>query len=44
MDLKSTKGAAYNLNYHLVWCLKYRRKILTGSMATHLTEPFKEIA
>jgi len=44
MDLKSTKGAAYNINYHLVWCPKYRRKILVDGIATRLTELFKEIA
>lgn len=44
MDLKSTKGAAYNINYHLVWCPKYRRKILTGSISNRLSELFKEIA
>lgn len=44
MDLKATKGAAYNINYHLVWCPKYRRKILVGNIATRLAELFKEIA
>lgn len=44
IELKRTKGATYNLNYHLVGCPKYRRKILVGAVATHLTELFKEIA
>jgi len=44
IELRSTKGAAYNLNYHLVWCPKYRRKILTGLIASRLSELFKEIA
>ena len=24
----STKRAKYNLGYHLIWCIKYRRKVL----------------
>lgn len=44
IELKSTKGATYNLNYHLVWCPKYRRKILVGPIAIRLPELFKEIA
>ena len=24
----STKSAKYNLGYHLIWCIKYRRKVL----------------
>ncbi len=43
METKSTKGARYNLNYHLVWCPKYRRKILTGFIAVRLIELLKEI-
>lgn len=41
---KSTKGSSYNANYHLVWCPKYRRKILTGLVAVRLSELFAEIA
>jgi putative transposase len=44
MEVKSTKGAKYNLNYHLVWCPKYRRKILVCSIAVRLGELFGEIA
>ncbi len=44
MRVKRTKGAVYNLNYHLVWCPKYRRKILTGAVATRTAEILKEIA
>ncbi|MCL4294418.1 MAG: IS200/IS605 family transposase [Anaerolineae bacterium] len=44
METKSTKGARYNLNYHLVWTPKYRRTILTDLMASRLVELFKEIA
>lgn len=30
--------AIYNLGYHLIWCPKYRRKILTGDIETRLKE------
>lgn len=44
MQIKQTKGTGYNLNYHLVWCPKYRRRILTGSVAHRTAELLKEIA
>jgi putative transposase len=44
MDVKRTKGAVYNLNYHLVWCPKYRRNVLTGRVASRLWQLLDEIA
>ncbi len=44
MELKGTKGARYNLNYHLVWRPKYNRAILIGLIADRLAELFAEIA
>ena len=44
MDVKRTKGAVYNINYHLVWCPKYRRHILSGQVADRLRELLDEIA
>jgi putative transposase len=44
MDVKRTKGAVYNLNYHLVWCPKYRRGVLTGPVADRLRQLLSEIA
>lgn len=32
MDKKKTRYAHYNLNYHLVWIPKYRRKTLGGEV------------
>ncbi len=29
-------GAVFSLKYHLVWCPKYRRPVLTGSVAKRL--------
>jgi putative transposase len=30
------RGAVYTLKYHLVWCPKYRRKVLVGPVADDL--------
>jgi putative transposase len=44
MNVKRTRGAVYNLNYHLVWCPKYRRNVLTEQVAARLRELLHEIA
>ena len=33
---KKSQTAVYNLSYHLIWCPKYRRKVLTGAVAERL--------
>jgi len=35
---KQSKTAVYNIGYHLIWCPKYRRKILVGEVAERLEE------
>lgn len=37
-------GAVYSLKYHLVWCPKYRRAILTGDVAVRLKGLLEEKA
>jgi len=32
----TSPSSVYNLGYHLIWCPKYRRKVLTGSTASDL--------
>ena len=34
----------YNINSHLVWCVKYRRKVLTGPICSRLYGLVQEIA
>ena len=41
---KSSRKAVYNLGYHLIWCPKYRRKILVGKIAMRLKELLLEKA
>jgi putative transposase len=33
---KKNAGAVFNLSYHIVWCPKYRRKVLLGEVETRL--------
>ena len=33
-----------NINYHVVWCVKYRRKIITPQKEQFLKDPVQEIA
>ena len=35
---KSSKTCVYNLGYHLIWCPKYRRKVLTEEIQKRLKE------
>lgn len=35
---KKTPGCVFNIKYHLVWCPKYRRKVLVNGVATRLRE------
>jgi putative transposase len=37
-------GAVFSLKYHLVWCPKYRRPVLTGTVEVRLKELIQEIA
>ena len=43
---KYTHGrtCVYNLNYHIVWCVKYRRKVLSMNIASRLYDVCRNIA
>jgi len=34
---KTSKTAIFNISYHLIWCPKYRRKVLVGDIKDRLT-------
>jgi len=38
------RGYVYSLQYHIVWCVKYRHKILQGEVEAKLKEILQEIA
>lgn len=46
MKSKLTKArtCVYNINYHIVWTVKYRRKILIGDVEQYLKDELQKIA
>ena len=38
------RTCVYNINYHIVWCVKYRRKVLTEEICNRLYEVVNGIA
>ena len=42
MDYKSNNNVVYSCKYHVVWCPKYRRKVLVDSVETRLKELIQE--
>lgn len=41
---KSNKNVVYSCKYHVVWCIKYRRKVLTNGVDARLNELLLEYA
>jgi putative transposase len=44
MELKSTSHAVYEAQSHIVWCPKYRKKVLVGDIKERVKGLFYEIA
>ena len=44
MELTYGRGYVYNIKFHIVWCVKYRRKILTNTIEKDLIEMLNKIA
>lgn len=42
MEYKSNNNVVYSCKYHVVWCPKYRRKVLQGTIAERLEEVIKQ--
>jgi putative transposase len=38
------RGYVYSIQYHIVWCVKYRHKVLTTKIENSLHETLKKIA
>jgi putative transposase len=38
---RKTAGCVYNLHFHVVWCPKYRKKVLVGDVAQALDETLR---
>jgi putative transposase len=43
MDAQQTKHLTYKLAYHFVWCPNYRKRILTGRIATFSEQEIRHI-
>ena len=37
-EYETTAAAVHSLGYHIVWCPKYRKRVLVGPVAVRLTE------
>lgn len=37
------RTCVYNINYHIVWCVKYRRKVLSADISNKLIELLKAV-
>jgi putative transposase len=44
MTVNKTRHAAYTINYHFVFCPKYRRSVLVGRVGDRLVELIQQIA
>ncbi|MDR1603410.1 MAG: IS200/IS605 family transposase [Gracilibacteraceae bacterium] len=43
MEFNSNKNIVYSCKYHVVWCPKYRRKVLVGAVEARLKELIREL-
>ena len=43
-ELTYGRGYVYSLQYHLVWCTKYRKKVLKEGIDTECKEMLQELA
>ena len=42
-EYKSNRNVVYSCKYHVVWCPKYRRKVLVNGVETRLKELIHEV-
>lgn len=43
MVLRSNNNITYDCTYHVVWCPKYRRKVIDGAVSDRLIEIIREV-
>jgi len=44
VSITTGRGYVYSIQYHIVWCVKYRRKVLTDEIESSLIEMLYKIA
>lgn len=42
-EIKSNSNVVYRCHYHVVWCPKYRRRVIEGDVDTRLKEIIREV-
>lgn len=43
-DFIHGRTCVYNINYHIVWCVKYRKKVLSSNISNRLYELLSQTA
>lgn len=43
MELRSNQHSVFRLNYHLIMCIKYRKKVLDDAISDRLRAIFEHI-
>ena len=43
-NLTYSRTSVYNINYHIVWSVKYRRKVITPEIESYMRELIHQIA
>ncbi len=43
-NLKHARTCVYNINYHIVWSVKYRHKILSAEIESYMRDLIQQIA
>lgn len=43
-DIHKGRGYVYSIQYHIVWCVKYRHKVINGEIENKLKEIIYKIA
>ncbi|WP_339315116.1 IS200/IS605 family transposase [Paenibacillus sp. FSL R10-2734] len=43
-EVKFGRGYVYSIQYHIVWCVKYRHKVIQGKLDVRLKEILSQIA
>jgi len=44
MKFKTNRNIVYNCQYHVIWCVKYRRKVLIDAVDIRLKEILRQVS
>jgi putative transposase len=43
MECRKSSHSTYDLKYHIIWCTKYRYRVITGEVAERVRELIREV-